>query len=74
VPLPQSNYQEQERNAAALVEKNAALILPQNQLYPVTLLKKIEQIERERDQLISALKKIPTERLANERLWELLEN
>lgn len=44
VPLPHSNYDEQHKNAQALVESNQALIIEQHQLDQVTLTAALEKL------------------------------
>jgi UDP-N-acetylglucosamine--N-acetylmuramyl-(pentapeptide) pyrophosphoryl-undecaprenol N-acetylglucosamine transferase len=72
IPLPRTHYREQELNAQAMVDQGAAMMLPQAELLPQRLMEMIDQLQQQKQQLVAQLKKIPVERLANERIWELL--
>lgn len=59
IPLPHSNYNEQEKNARALVAVGAAQLLTQSELTPARLLEAIDQLNCDRVALRANLLTLP---------------
>lgn len=74
IPLPFARGQEQLKNAQALTEKGAALILTQDQLNSAQLLAKLNKLETEHDQFQKQLAKIQPPTEAAVRLYQLLQD
>ncbi|MBQ6154293.1 glycosyltransferase [bacterium] len=72
IPLPFANYQEQWKNAQALVEKDAAMMLEQKDLIPAELLAQIYALEKNATHLRDNLQKIPHDQQAAARLVDLV--
>lgn len=73
VPLPQANYGEQEKNAQALARKQAAIIIPQEELNNVSLLEKIFTLDEQAPIYQQRLRELTPDFLGSERLSKLIE-
>lgn len=72
VPLPQANYGEQEKNALALVKKQAAMIIPQDELSNLTLLENIFLLNEKAESYKQQLGKLACDLHGSERLAKLI--
>lgn len=73
VPLPQANYGEQEKNARALVDKQAAMMLSQQELNNVSLLENIFTLDEQAAKYQQHLRELTPDLLGSERLCKLIE-
>jgi len=72
IPLPFANYQEQLLNAQALVKKEAAMVLNQDQLVPSLLLEKINHLSSQTKTIRDNLSPFSYNQRANEKIFALL--
>ncbi|MBD3250561.1 MAG: hypothetical protein GF381_03275 [Candidatus Pacebacteria bacterium] len=74
IPLPKANYQEQEQNAAWLAQKQAAIVLEQDQLTPGSLIRTLETLEKNYYQLKDNLSQLRLPVNAAAKLYQLIED
>ncbi len=73
VPLPFSNFDEQVKNAQGLVDQRAALMLPQANLLPATLLAHLTLLQQQQVDLKYRLSQLPVDQTASQKLWQLIQ-
>ena len=74
IPLANSHHDEQLKNAQDLTKKNAALLLPQNELSTTSILKKIEELKNKHQQLKLNLEKIILTTTATKKFYQLIDS
>ncbi|MDR0462877.1 MAG: hypothetical protein LBG64_01490, partial [Pseudomonadales bacterium] len=72
IPLPLANYDEQTKNAQAIVDQNGALLMNQKDLSPETLLKQLQILYNDRDKFRTAFGKKPYLETAAPKLADLV--
>lgn len=73
IPLPFAYAQEQQKNAEWLAADKGALILPQREFTPSSLLAAVQQLKRQRLSMKSALKHVALPTDASHQLWQLVK-
>jgi UDP-N-acetylglucosamine--N-acetylmuramyl-(pentapeptide) pyrophosphoryl-undecaprenol N-acetylglucosamine transferase len=74
IPLPNSHHDEQLKNAQELSKQQAAIILTQDQLTPETLIKKLNQLQKDYSKILKNMKLINRTTKAVDKIYQLLTN
>jgi UDP-N-acetylglucosamine--N-acetylmuramyl-(pentapeptide) pyrophosphoryl-undecaprenol N-acetylglucosamine transferase len=74
IPLPLTHDDEQTKNAQAVVDQHAALLLPQSEVSPNSLLERLDTFERNYSELAKNAEQIRSTMILNadERLYQLI--
>ncbi len=72
IPLPNSHHDEQLKNAQALSDQHAAIILAQDQLTPDALINQLNYLQTNRSQILKNIKSISQTTQAVNKIYQLL--
>lgn len=74
IPLENTHHQEQRKNAQQLVDKKAALILPQSKLTPESLVTCLEELQKSASPFKKNLQKYTLSPSATKKIYQLIQS